>query len=110
MNHITSTAGRKIPTPALAILTMALLSSCVVAPGPYYGHRGYYGRPVVVGRGFYTVLPPGYAGSYYWSGGRYYYGGRHEYGRYYWQGRSYDHRYYHDGRYYYGGRYYHGRD
>jgi hypothetical protein len=96
------TLPRKILLPSLAAFALLLLPSCIVVPGPYYG------PPRVYAPGVYEVLPPGYAGPYYWVGGRYYYGGRHEVGRFYWHGRYYSNRYYHNGHYYYGGRYYHG--
>jgi hypothetical protein len=108
MKLIIADTQRSFLLPSLAAVVLLLLPSCVVAPWPYYGHRGYYGRQAVYEPGIYGGLPAGYSGSYYRYGGRYYYGGRHEVGRYYWNGQYHSHRYYHNGRYYYGGRYHPG--
>jgi len=82
------------------------LTSCVVAPGPYYGRPVVRPGVVVYGPDVYAAVPVGYVGSYYYYGGRYYTGGRYEVGRYYWNGQYYPHRYWHRGRYLYGGRHY----
>ena len=79
------------------------LTSCVIAPAPYYVRPGV----VVYGPDVYAAVPVGYVGSYYYYGGRYYTGGRYEAGRYYYGGRYYPHRYWHRGRYIYGGQHYH---
>jgi hypothetical protein len=95
----------------MSVAISALLSSCYVPVGPYYGGPGvaavgpYYGGPVVanVGFGFWNTVPVGYVGETYYLNGRHYYGGFAESGRFYDHGHCYSSRYRANGHYYYGG-------
>lgn len=86
------------PSILLPLLSVVLVTSCVVPPGPG-------SAPVADGYHVYPVLPRGYVGGAYFLGDRYYAGGRYETGVFHVHGRAYHDRYYHGGRFYYGGRF-----